>query len=31
MMGAGIAYANAMKGIPCVLREHELGKSRAGA
>ena len=30
MMGAGIAYANAMKGIPCVLRDTSLEKAERG-
>jgi 3-hydroxyacyl-CoA dehydrogenase/enoyl-CoA hydratase/3-hydroxybutyryl-CoA epimerase len=30
MMGAGIAYANAMKGIACVLRDTSLEKAERG-
>ena len=30
MMGAGIAYANAMRGIPCVLKDVSLDKSQQG-
>ena len=30
MMGAGIAYANAIKGIPCVLRDTDLEKAQRG-
>ncbi len=30
MMGAGIAYANAIKGIPCVLRDIDLEKAQRG-
>ncbi len=30
MMGAGIAHANAAKGIPCVLKDVTLDKARAG-
>ena len=30
MMGAGIAYANAIKGIPCVLKDVNLQKAEQG-
>ncbi len=30
MMGAGIAYANAIKGIPCVLKDVHLQKAEQG-
>jgi 3-hydroxyacyl-CoA dehydrogenase/enoyl-CoA hydratase/3-hydroxybutyryl-CoA epimerase len=30
MMGAGIAYANAIKGIPCVLKDVSLDKAELG-
>jgi 3-hydroxyacyl-CoA dehydrogenase/enoyl-CoA hydratase/3-hydroxybutyryl-CoA epimerase len=30
MMGAGIAHANAARGIPCVLKDVSLEKARAG-
>ena len=30
MMGAGIAYANAIKGIPCVLKDVSLDKAQLG-
>jgi 3-hydroxyacyl-CoA dehydrogenase/enoyl-CoA hydratase/3-hydroxybutyryl-CoA epimerase len=30
MMGAGIAHANASRGIPCVLKDVSLEKARAG-
>jgi 3-hydroxyacyl-CoA dehydrogenase/enoyl-CoA hydratase/3-hydroxybutyryl-CoA epimerase len=30
MMGAGIAYANAIKGIPCVLKDVNLDKAQLG-
>ena len=30
MMGAGIAYANAIKGIPCVLKDVSLEKAQHG-
>ena len=30
MMGAGIAHANASRGIPCVLKDVSLDKARAG-
>ena len=30
MMGAGIAYANAMRGIPCVLKDVSLDKAQMG-
>lgn len=30
MMGAGIAHANASRGIPCVLKDVTLDKARAG-
>lgn len=30
MMGAGIAYANAARGVPCVLKDVSLDKAEAG-
>jgi 3-hydroxyacyl-CoA dehydrogenase/enoyl-CoA hydratase/3-hydroxybutyryl-CoA epimerase len=30
MMGAGIAHANAARGIPCVLKDVSLEKAQAG-
>jgi 3-hydroxyacyl-CoA dehydrogenase/enoyl-CoA hydratase/3-hydroxybutyryl-CoA epimerase len=30
MMGAGIAYANAMRGVPCVLKDVSMEKAEAG-